>query len=63
MFKVSASSEYRASDLLAFTTDKASVVVFEGTATATLASQLGIGRTLFVCIVLIVSTLLFSRDV
>ena len=30
---------------------------------ATLNSQLNIGRTLFVCVLLIISTLLFSRDV
>ena len=37
--------------------------VYNVTPTNILSSQLSIGRTLFVCVLLIVSTLLFSRDV
>ena len=37
--------------------------IYNTTPTNILSSQLSIGRTLFVCILLIVSTLLFSRDV
>ena len=39
-----------------------STVVFNQKATNVLSSQLNIGRTLFVCILLIISTLLFSND-
>lgn len=37
--------------------------IYDITPTNILSSQLSIGRTLFVCILLVVSTLLFSRDV
>ncbi len=60
---MSDSNTYRSSDLLTYTTDSGNVAVFETTLTSTLTAQLNIGRTLFVCIVLIVATLLFSRDV
>ena len=39
------------------------LVVFDQTNTNILSSQLNIGRTLFVCVLLIASTLLFSRDI
>lgn len=39
-----------------------SAVVFESTYTESLTAKLNIGRTLFVCLILIVSTLLFARD-
>lgn len=62
-YNVSNSEEYRTDDLLSYMTDAGSLVVFETTSTSKLTSQLNIGRTLFVCLVLIVSTLLFSRDI
>jgi hypothetical protein len=57
------SSYYRTEDLTAYETALGSAVVFQQTSIATLNAQLNIGRTLFVCILLIISTLLFSRDV
>ena len=44
-------------------TDSDSKVVFETTSTNILNAQLNIGRTLFVCFLLIVATLCFSHDV
>lgn len=44
-------------------TDSGSIAIFESSGTATLTAQCNIGRTLFVCLVLIISTLLFSRDI
>ena len=40
-----------------------STVVFDKTDSDILSSQLNLGRTLFICILLMVSTLLFSNDV
>ncbi len=38
-------------------------LIFDTTNTDILTSQLNIGRTLFVCFLLIISSLLFTRDV
>lgn len=59
---------YRSSDVLIYTagigdTQKNVTVVFDQTPALILEAQLSIGRTLFVCILLIVVTLLFTRDV
>jgi hypothetical protein len=61
-YNVTSSEEYRIDDLLSYITDAGSVVVFETTASSVLTSQLNVGRTLFVCLILVVATLLFSRD-
>ncbi len=61
-YNISNSEEYRTDDLLSYITDAGSIVVFETTWTSRLTSQLNIGRTLFVCLILVVSSLLFSRD-
>lgn len=61
-FSVSNSEEYRTNSLLSYTSDLGSAVVFESTYSEILTAKLNIGRTLFVCLILIVSTLLFARD-
>ncbi len=47
---------------MSYSTDLGSAAVFETTYTDSLMAKLNIGRTLFVCLILIVSTLLFAKD-
>jgi len=62
-YSVTNSEEYRTDDLLSYMTDAGSTVAYESTYSEQLTAKLNIGRTLFVCLVLIVSTLLFARDI
>lgn len=53
----------RSDELYIIVSDNNSTVIFDQSPSNILSAQLNIGRTLFVCFLLIISTLFFSHDV
>ena len=62
-YDVPALEDLRSDEVDIYVNSNADTFVYDKSSSNILAAKLNIGRTTFVCVLLIVATLLFSRDV